>query len=321
MSQPKIRSGFTLIELLVVIAIIAILAAILFPVFARARENARKSSCLSNMKQMGLATMQYVQDFDGHYYPHRQAGVPNPIALEPEAIAAGMTTAGPEGNRMFWATLLQPYAKSYQLFACPSNPKSWVKFNTDGDQCGGSANNTSKGCGGVGYGAQNSYGHNDFWMSPAGPYAGGGAPRSVSESEVPRAASTIMVVDATYYGAGPDVTNQSGFAKNLAGGSSSNCTTSPNDCDDVSYVNSQGGQYKYYWQNIGNGKYNWDGSYDGASPASKIADNKEAGANRHMTFINCQFVDGHAKALRYEKVAGDVCLWATDINGPHTACQ
>ncbi|HHX40945.1 MAG TPA: DUF1559 domain-containing protein, partial [Armatimonadetes bacterium] len=61
------RTGFTLIELLVVIAIIAILAAILLPVFARARENARKSTCQSNLKQMGLAVMQYVQDYDEVY--------------------------------------------------------------------------------------------------------------------------------------------------------------------------------------------------------------------------------------------------------------
>src|SRR5688500_6579567 len=64
MHQRVIRNGFTLIELLVVIAIIAILAAILFPVFARARENARRSSCQSNMKQLGLGMMQYTQDYD-----------------------------------------------------------------------------------------------------------------------------------------------------------------------------------------------------------------------------------------------------------------
>src|SRR5438105_3098615 len=69
--RPSTRRGFTLIELLVVIAIIAILAAILFPVFAQAREAARKASCLSNENQMGKATMMYVQDFDGCYYPHR----------------------------------------------------------------------------------------------------------------------------------------------------------------------------------------------------------------------------------------------------------
>ena len=64
------KRAFTLIELLVVIAIIAILAAILFPVFARARENARRASCLSNLKQIGLGVMQYNQDYDGHYPPN-----------------------------------------------------------------------------------------------------------------------------------------------------------------------------------------------------------------------------------------------------------
>jgi len=63
-SQNRSVRGFTLIELLVAIAVIAILAAILFPVFARARENARRSSCTSNLKQQGLAIMQYAQDYD-----------------------------------------------------------------------------------------------------------------------------------------------------------------------------------------------------------------------------------------------------------------
>lgn len=102
--------GFTLIELLVVIAIIAILASILFPVFARARENARRSSCQSNMKQIGLAFMQYSQDFDER--------MPVGTVLD-NACEAGF----PYGSRGFgWAGQLYPYAKSSQVFKCPSDP-------------------------------------------------------------------------------------------------------------------------------------------------------------------------------------------------------
>jgi prepilin-type N-terminal cleavage/methylation domain-containing protein len=106
------RLGFTLIELLVVIAIIAILAAILFPVFAQAREQARKTSCLSNMKQIGLALEMYRHDWDG--------GGP-----------FGGWEAGPKGQfntndptskfHEDWQFTLQPYVKNAQVFRCPSD--------------------------------------------------------------------------------------------------------------------------------------------------------------------------------------------------------
>lgn len=91
-------SGFTLIELLVVIAIIAILAAILFPVFARARENARRSSCQSNLKQIGLGLLQYSQDYD-------------------EITPADRSSNGAPTT---WQNFVQPYIKSVQIFVCPS---------------------------------------------------------------------------------------------------------------------------------------------------------------------------------------------------------
>jgi prepilin-type N-terminal cleavage/methylation domain-containing protein/prepilin-type processing-associated H-X9-DG protein len=102
------KTGFTLIELLVVIAIIAILAAILFPVFARARENARRASCMSNLKQIGLGMIQYTQDYDERF------------PMQPAAD--------------FWPGLT-PYIKSDQIYKCPSDSApSWVVYGAKDQQ-------------------------------------------------------------------------------------------------------------------------------------------------------------------------------------------
>jgi prepilin-type N-terminal cleavage/methylation domain-containing protein len=97
------QSGFTLIELLVVIAIIAILAAILFPVFAQARENARKSNCQSNLKQIGTGILMYAQDYD-------EVLPPSYLYLD-----------SAKTQLAWWEDLLQPYVKNYNVMACPSD--------------------------------------------------------------------------------------------------------------------------------------------------------------------------------------------------------
>ncbi len=113
--------GFTLIELLVVIAIIAILAAILFPVFSQAREKARQSSCLSNMKNIGMALAQYVTDYDEkmpfHRTPCWEGG--GGAAISGRYQAAGYLGAGD------WYELLEPYMRNWEVLRCPSARYEW----------------------------------------------------------------------------------------------------------------------------------------------------------------------------------------------------
>jgi prepilin-type N-terminal cleavage/methylation domain-containing protein len=116
--------GFTLIELLVVIAIIGILAVILFPVFARARENARRTSCVSNLKQIGLGTMQYLQDNDERFPPPFDGPWGGPYKTQTTSGMPGRTFAtsdgNPGGNWVSWMDMIYPYVKSVQIFVCPS---------------------------------------------------------------------------------------------------------------------------------------------------------------------------------------------------------
>lgn len=126
--------AFTLIELLVVIAIIAILAAILFPVFAQAKEAAKKTSCLSNLKQLGLGVMMYYNDADDTY-PGTSAVAGQPWWISPgNGLNLGWKDPAAEQN---WAAEIYPYVKNLGVFVCPSTTytnsgASWGKSNVAG---------------------------------------------------------------------------------------------------------------------------------------------------------------------------------------------
>jgi prepilin-type N-terminal cleavage/methylation domain-containing protein len=113
--QSRSNAAFTLIELLVVIAIIAILAAILFPVFAQAKQAAKKTAALSNVKQMGVAIQLYLGDFDDMY---------------PEAVRGGCTNQAADNNRI-WTAQVHPYIKSKEIMRDPSSTVQWTGYRWD----------------------------------------------------------------------------------------------------------------------------------------------------------------------------------------------
>ena len=189
--------GFTLIELLVVIAIISILSAILFPVFARARENARRASCLTNLKQIGLASAQYTQDYDGWI------------------VAARIDSKNPvnDPGEPTYADRLYPYVKNNQIFLCPSDDarrrmrlQSWstadvqyasYTFNAVFPNRQNSAANSNFTCvfgspgGGAGAGGENNWSGFVQWSSTSNI-------KSIHEAVVESPATKIFIIDGVH---------------------------------------------------------------------------------------------------------------------------
>jgi prepilin-type N-terminal cleavage/methylation domain-containing protein/prepilin-type processing-associated H-X9-DG protein len=170
------RSGFTLIELLVVIAIIAILAAILFPVFARAREKARQAACQSNLKQLGLGNAMYASDYDQFY------------------VAVARARTGLPGNGYWWMVLLQPYIKNIQILDCPSVPSPYWCVPRPGVTC--DQPDYARYVGGYGINWGNYYNGTTF----AGNHV---TPAGQKETAIEDVSGTLLVVDVRCIVAAP----------------------------------------------------------------------------------------------------------------------
>ena len=180
--EKRPNAGFTLIELLVVIAIIAILAAILFPVFQKVRENARRAACTSNLKQIGLGELQYVQDSDEIY--------------------TGANLVAPSGRYVSWAQMIYPFTKSIQIYRCPdatggngadgiSNPDLTTLNNIGGMNY--SWNSTF----GYGIAAVNSGNNFDVGASPTSDHGNGNDNGGWPLAKVNQSSDTIEMVDGT----------------------------------------------------------------------------------------------------------------------------
>ncbi len=228
--------GFTLVELLVVIAIIAILAAIMFPVFIKAKAAVLKMKGASQVKQIGMMTSLYAGDYDERLFPYRVTGWYGPTCIEESCInpdylhdykihgsIAHTWYGGHARNAMFFHQFVAPYGEYDKIFRSPGQPRAWV--GADKENISADVPDYRS------YGGQNSYGVNWYLFTApvATTYSGGG----ISTGQIADPSDTILFMDASYYNVLPR------DPLPLAG----NYTETWFVCT---------GNYPEYWKNIGN---------------------------------------------------------------------
>ena len=274
------RKGFTLIELLVVIAIIAILAALLFPVFSRVRENSKRTSCQSNLKQLALSALQYSSDNAEHLPTVRY---PNGSTEGPRGAWMGSYASGNgQGWVTGWPDLIQPYAKSIQILYCPSD--RWKgRYATPS---------------GVGVMGLISYGMNGcLWQTPTAtaieclnyrsiqnwaPAASGAALSSINQT-----ANVILMADITRFSP-----QYSGFTMLPGLKNYEPYYLAPPDMEEIAEPGNQYGQ-----QHVNYSIYNENNYY---FPGKR---------GRHFGGANIAYVDGHVK---FAKSRTPGVAWADD---------
>jgi prepilin-type N-terminal cleavage/methylation domain-containing protein len=296
--------AFTLIELLVVIAIIAILAAILFPVFAQAKLAAKRTQDLSNVKQIGTGLQIYLADYDDTLPPYRTRNTPNPFA-------PSIHLTGNSVNRVFFNQLLHPYIKNHEMWRSPANGEAWVNLNTACTTNNDDNQDVGDGCS---YGGQNSYGVNNYMFPSGASLSSAARAVGMNSSAVVEVANTLLMTNARYYNVLPRYVRPDGtkVMDGLLNGDSSglNPAVPASYADTVDY-------YFHYWKYVNYGiSFSEKGVATGGfydNSAATIARIERRGKNIFAGKMNVVYADTHAKTEDYIRVIDDL------INNPNSS--
>jgi prepilin-type processing-associated H-X9-DG protein len=202
----------------------------------------------------------------------------------------------------YWCYTVYPYTKNFQLL---KDPAATTPFWP-----GGTTSVAFPSVQGVvpgdNYGGQNSYAINDAWLAPSTLAVGGSnvVPASPTFTSIPRVASTILMIDASFYGAAPDVSNESGLWN----------FTASNGLE-AAYVQSLDPTYLGYWMNQGGS--NWTQSGETVTPLQALS----LVPSLYNGRLNVAWADGHVKSLDWHVTVGNICYWSTDVEGAHPNCS